>query len=138
MTPVGCDRGDKVTPVGYDRGTGDGCWLWLRLCQRLDFGGLWTKGSGFYFEGDQLAATQRRTLGQGAAADEDFAAVGGGDEAEAFAPVVPFDRAALALREGQQMATAGAVGWLDLILLLFPACPDEADAAVLAGEGAVG
>jgi len=106
--------------------------------QCFDFDGLRALGGGFDAESDQLAAAQGGAVDQRPTADEDLAAVGGGDEADAFAPIVPFDRAALPAGEGQQMAAARAVGRLGPIQPLFPTRPDEADAAVVAGEGAVG
>jgi len=69
---------------------------------------------------------------------EDFRAIAGGDEPEAFAFVIPLDCTPLAVGERQDMAASRAVVRLRRILLLFPTCPHKSDTAILADQETIG
>ena len=69
---------------------------------------------------------------------ENFGAVAGGDEAEAFALIVPFDGPSTTPGERQDMTTSRAVCRLPDRLALLPPRPHKGNAAILAGQKAVG
>ena len=112
--------------------------LFLRTRKSLDLDGLRPDFSLLHAKGEHVAPAQAAQTAERPPVHEDFGAVAGGDEAEAFAPVIPSDGSALATGERQYAAAARAVVRLRRILLLFPARPHKGDAAILAGQKAVG